>query len=225
MPEIREEDELELVPVPLKNVTPTIPKKEYEMKELVEDLTRMGCEGLLAKPWNLRNEAVLREFLFKKGYQWERTMRQDLERWTAEVWADVYGFAPRKGEGWASRKDTFCVGKFREKHDPKDGFHPVNCKNPRERRVIEFLLPILYQEKPKRLNITMANTIFGALSGKRPVNWGRLIQELVEKLIPHIGKKPSPLSPYILHLGASMVKWTKKVLRYMTTMIFLVKRL
>ena len=46
----------------------------------------------------------------------------------------------------------------------------------------------------------MANTIFGALSGTRPVNWGRLIQELVEKSIPHIGKKPSPLSPYILHL-------------------------
>jgi hypothetical protein len=46
----------------------------------------------------------------------------------------------------------------------------------------------------------MANTLFGALSGKRHVNWGRLIQELVEKSIPHIGKKPSPLSPYILHL-------------------------
>jgi hypothetical protein len=43
MPEIREEDEVELVPIPLKNVIPTIPKKEYELKELVEDLTRMGC--------------------------------------------------------------------------------------------------------------------------------------------------------------------------------------
>jgi hypothetical protein len=99
MPEVREEDELELVPIPLKNVTPTIPKKESEMKELVEDLTRMGCEGLLAKPWNLRNKAILKEFLFKGGNQWERTMRQDPERWTAAVWADVYGFAPRKGEG------------------------------------------------------------------------------------------------------------------------------
>ena len=46
----------------------------------------------------------------------------------------------------------------------------------------------------------MANTIFRALSRSRTVNWGRLIQELVEKSIPHIGKKPSPLSPYILHL-------------------------
>ena len=66
--------------------------------------------------------------------------------------------------------------------------------------MIEFLLPILYPENPKRLSITMANIIFGVLSGTRPVNWGRLIQELVEKSIPHISKKPSPLSPYILHL-------------------------
>lgn len=84
--------------------------------------------------------------------------------------------------------------------DPKDDFYPIDCKKPRERKVIEILLPILYPEKPKRLSIMMANTIFGTLSGKRSVNWGRLIQELVEKSVPHIGMKPSPLSPYILHL-------------------------
>lgn len=170
------------------------------MREFVEDLTRMGCKGLLAKPWNLRNDAVLREFLFERGNQWERTMRQDPKRWTAEVWADVYGFAPRNGEGWASRKDTCFIGKFKAEHDPKDDFYLVDCRNPRKRRVIEFLLPILHPKKPKGLSITMANTIYGELSGARPVNWGRLIQELVEKSIPHIGKQPFPLSPYILHL-------------------------
>jgi hypothetical protein len=112
----------------------------------------------------------------------------------------VYGFAPRKGEGWTNRKDNFYVGKFRRDHDPKDGFHPGNCRNHRERRVIEFILPILSPEKPKRLSITMANTLFGAMSGVRPVNWGWLIQNYVEKSIPHIGRKPSFFSPYILHL-------------------------
>ena len=91
-------------------------------------------------------------------------MKRDWELWTAEVWADVYGFALRKGEGWASRKDTHFAGKFRAENDPKDWFYPVDCRNPRECRVIEFLLPILYPGKLKRLSITMANTIFGALS-------------------------------------------------------------
>ena len=160
----------------------------------------MGCKGLLAKPWNLRAEATLREFLFERGNQWIRTMRQEPEKWTSEVWAGVYGFPKGKGEGWAGRRDSYYIGKFRTDPDPKDGFHPGNCRNPRERRVIEFILPILSLEKPKRLSVTMANTLFGAMSGARPVNWGRLIQEYVEKSIPHIGWKPSFLSPYILHL-------------------------
>ena len=42
--------------------------------------------------------------------------------------------------------------------------------------------------------------MFGAISGVRHVNWGRLIQEYVEKSILHIGWKPSFLPPYILHL-------------------------
>ena len=63
MPEAREEDEVEHVLIPLKNVAP---KSEAELKNLIEDLTWMDCEGLLAKPWNLRSEATLREFLFEK---------------------------------------------------------------------------------------------------------------------------------------------------------------
>ena len=63
MPEVKEDD----VPIPLKNVAPAVPKHESKLKELIEDLTQMGCEGLLAKPWNLRSEATLRELLLKRG--------------------------------------------------------------------------------------------------------------------------------------------------------------
>ena len=63
----------------LRNVVPAISKCKSEMRELTKDLTRMGWKGLLAKPWNLRNEAVLRKILVERRNQWERTMRQDLE--------------------------------------------------------------------------------------------------------------------------------------------------
>jgi hypothetical protein len=46
----------------------------------------------------------------------------------------------------------------------------------------------------------MANTLLEAMCGVRPVNSGRFIQEYVDKSLPHIGRKPSFLSPYILHL-------------------------
>ena len=61
-------------------------------------------------------------------------------------------------------------------------------------------MPIPYPEKPKRISLTMANTLFGALSEIRPVNWELLIHEIDGRAIPNIGRKPSYLSPFILHL-------------------------
>jgi hypothetical protein len=47
--------------------------------------------------------------------------------------------------------------------------------------VLEFLMPILNSEKPKRISLTMANTLFSAISGVRPVNLGLLIHEVVAR--------------------------------------------
>ena len=67
MLEVREEDEIEQVPIPLKNVSPVISKNEAELKELIEDLTWMACEGLLSKPWSLHSEATLKELYLREG--------------------------------------------------------------------------------------------------------------------------------------------------------------
>src|ERR1700738_1401211 len=200
MPEAREEDEREPIPIPLKALTPAIPSDERELQELAEDLRVMGCVGLLSKPWNLKAEDTLREFKFERGNQWLGTKRRDTESWTPDTWNRVYGFPRGISEGWAGRRDGLFVGKFRGDADPKDGFHPGNCRNMRERRVLEFLLPILNPDKPKHISLTMANTLFGAMSRVRPVNWGLIIQEIVGRALPHIGRKPSFLSPFILHL-------------------------
>jgi hypothetical protein len=40
MPKARENDEVEHVPIPLKNVSPAIPKSESGLKELIDDLTK-----------------------------------------------------------------------------------------------------------------------------------------------------------------------------------------
>jgi hypothetical protein len=52
----------------------------------------------------------LQEFLFDRGNQWFRTIRQEPKKWKVEVWAEVYTFSLEKGEGWANRKDNFYVG-------------------------------------------------------------------------------------------------------------------
>jgi hypothetical protein len=120
----------------------------------------MGCEGLLTKPWNLRSEDTLREFKYERGNQWDHTKKRDPDNWTSDVWNQVYGFPRGILVGWAGRRDGLFAGKFRGDADPKEGFHPGNCKNRRERKVLEFLLPILNPDKPKWISLTMANTLF-----------------------------------------------------------------
>ena len=112
----------------------------------------------------------------------------------------VYRFA-REGEGMASQTDRFIDGKFSDRVNPKDGYVVVDCKEPRARQVLEFLVPLLYPEKPTRVTITMGNTIFGALSGERRVDWGVVVKDLVQRLLSGMGRsKATPICPYVFHL-------------------------
>ena len=48
----------------------------------------------------------------------------------------------------ANRTDLYIEGKFRDDADPKDGFSVRDCRDARERRVLEFLVPIVHPDKP-----------------------------------------------------------------------------
>ena len=145
-------------------------------------------------------EDMVVELLGDKDNRWHGTVRQAPEKWTAKEWRKVYGFA-RGGEGMASRTDRFIDGMFSGRVNPKDGYVVVDCKEPRARKVLEFLVPLLYPEKPTRVTIMVGNTIFGALSGERPVDWGIVVKDLVQRLVSGMGKsKATPICPYVFHL-------------------------
>ena len=162
---------VENLSVSLKSVVPVVPKDEKENQQLVEDLTRMGCKGLLVEPWALKSEAMAQEFLQGRSNKWKGTLRRDPERWTVERWAEVYSFW-KEGKGLASRTDKYIDGKFSTLINPKDGHIVADCVYPRQKRVLEFELPILYPKKPSRVTMTVGNTIFDALSGVCKVSWG-----------------------------------------------------
>ena len=67
--------------------------------------------------------------------------------------------------------------------------------------MLEFLIPILYPEKPIRVTVTVSNIIFGALLGERKVDWGIVHQAVVAKLVEGARKlKATPIGPYLFHL-------------------------
>ena len=101
----------------------------------------------------------------------------------------------------ANRTDLYIEGKFRNEADPKDGFLVRDCRNPRERKLLEFLVPIVHPDKPTRVTRMIGNTIFGALSGERPVHWSKVFSELVQWLVGGAGKsKSTPICPFLYHL-------------------------
>ena len=184
----------------LRFVVPAIRKEPGEREHLEEDLTRIGCIGLLSKPWSVKNEGMVRELTTGAPNQYKGTVRAQPETWDAEKWREAYGFSAR-GEGFASQTDRFIGGKFQNAANPKDGFTIADCKDSKAKRVLEFLIPILYSEKPTRVMVTVGNTIFGALLGERKVDWGIVLQAVVAKLVEGARKlKAIPIGPYLFHL-------------------------
>ena len=192
--------------VSLRNMTPVIPVNEGERGMLKSDLEDLGCAGLLERPWNLKNEDFIQQFVLirvgrlERNNMFDTTIRDRPEEWTAGVWREVYNFQ-LGGSGLAHRTDLYIKGKFRNDADPKDGFPIRDCRDSRERRLLEFMVSIVHLDKPTRVTHTIGNTIFGALSGDRPVDWGKVFSKLVQRLVGAAGKaKLTPLCPFLYHL-------------------------
>ena len=188
------------VQISLKALVPVIPKTPTARRELEEDLTRIGCAGLLNKPWNIKNEGMVRELVEGAPNQFDHTVWCKPEKWTALAWRETYGFKP-EGYGWASWTDKYIVSQFSKSVNPKDGYAVNDCDDFRAKQVLEFLIPILYLEKPTWVTMTVENTVFGALLGDRPIDWGLLIYDVVTRMVGLVSKgKPTMVCPFMFHL-------------------------
>ena len=197
------------VHVSLRNVTPVILGDEGERAMLKSDLHNIGCAGLLERPWNLKNEEFIQQFVMIREHKLEHsnifdtTIRDRPEEWTIGVWREVYDFL-LGGGGMANRTDQYVEGKFHSEADPKDGFPVRECRDPREHRLLEFLIPIVHPDKSIQVTHTIGNTIFGAISGERPVDWAIIFMELVNQLVGGASKtKSTPICPFLYHLYES----------------------
>ena len=105
------------------------------------------------------------------------------------------------GEEFASRTNKFIGGKFRHAANPKIGFVIADYEDSRVKRVLEFLISILYPKKPTQITVTVGNISFGALLGERKVDWGIILQSVIAKLVVGAWKlKATPIGPYMFHL-------------------------
>ena len=156
--------------ISLQNVTPNIPENPIHLEELKQDLARMRCEGLLERPWALKREQLVREMVQPEWPDiFHGTIQDRPQLWTADLWRDTYSF-PRGGSGLSNRMEGHHEGRFMHQVNPKDGYSVGNCRNDRQRWLLDFLVPIVHPDKPTRVTITIGNTIFRALDGGREVD-------------------------------------------------------
>ena len=187
--------------ISLRNVMPSIPENPIHLEELKQDLATMRCEGLLERPWALKREQLVREMVqSERPNIFDGIIRDRPQLWTADLWHDTYSF-PRGGSGWSNRMEGHHEGRFMHQVDPKDRYSVGDCRNDRQRRLLEFLVPIVHPDKPTQVMITIGNTIFKALDGGREVDWGVIFQDLAQRLAKGVGKpKPTPICPFLFHL-------------------------
>ena len=140
-----------------------------EKDQLKADLQKMGYEGLMAEPWSLKNREMVQEFLLLRSNEWKGTIRRLLEKWTADSWAEVYGFK-KEGRTVAGRTNRWINGKFQSPINSKDGHAVDDCIDLRECRILEFVVPLIYSEKPRQVTKVVGNTIFGSLSGQYTIH-------------------------------------------------------
>ena len=85
--------------------------------------------------------------------------------------------------------------------DLKDEYSVGDCRNSRQRRVLEFLVLIVHPDKPTQVTITIGNTILGALDGGREADWGVVFCDLMQRLAKGVGKpKSTSICPFLFHL-------------------------
>ena len=96
----------------------------------------------------LKREELVRELVQPECLNiFDGTVRDRPQLWTADLWREIYEF-PSGGAGLANRLDSYIGGRFIHQVDPKDGYAVGDCRNARQRRVLEFLVPIVHPDKP-----------------------------------------------------------------------------
>ena len=132
----------------LRMVTPSIPENPLELAELKEDLKQTRCIELLERLWALKREELVHELVQPEHPNiFDGTIWDWLQLWTADLWREVYEF-PSGRAGLANRMDGYIEGWFIYQVDPKDRYAIGDCRNARQRRVLEFLVLIVHPNKP-----------------------------------------------------------------------------
>jgi hypothetical protein len=133
-----------------KRVVPVVPQHPGDFEMLRKDLATMKCEELLYRNWDIQDSGMLAEVVGKAVPLafWESYIRGKRKHWTRNHWCRTYNFPDSEyGLESGQKGDSNWVKERFSQLSEKDGFKVEHCQTPREKRLLQFLVPILSPDK------------------------------------------------------------------------------
>lgn len=96
---------------------------------------------------------MIQELMEEYSNKWAKTIRALPRKWAIETWKKVYDFSCLR-KGMASQTNKFVDGKFANFPHSKDGYAVADCKIARDKRMLEFIVLIMYLELPNQITET-----------------------------------------------------------------------
>lgn len=108
------------------------------------------------------------------------------------------------------KNENYIASYFKGEIHQKDGYSFSQCVDGYVSHVTAFLVPLLYQEKPRRVTIRVGSTIVAAYSEEKKICWKGILLDVMQK----IGFKPRQQRGYLsillfsssLFLGGSTIQ-------------------
>jgi hypothetical protein len=152
--------------------------EDKERREILkENLKRMGCAMLSDLPWRYTDEKILKEFIAQRSTSFLATIRAKPGDWTAEMWSQKWKWTA-KGRGLPPKKENLAKDNFVATHSSKDGWKLSECKHKELRKVLEFLVPLINPNKPKRVTIWVASAVVDCLINKVKYSWAKSLRRV-----------------------------------------------
>ncbi|CAM6129143.1 unnamed protein product [Calypogeia fissa] len=132
--------------------------------------------------------------------EFQNSVRAQPESWTAELISKVFGMN-LDGEGYILRGENFTAPYFDGNINPKEGWVLRKCNHIPLRRVLAFLVPLIYPERPNRVTVKIGSTIIASYLRMRKISWPKILEDVISKQVKILeSKTPSSLSCYLAHI-------------------------
>jgi hypothetical protein len=158
------------------------PEDKDQREILAKNLQKMGCGRLWNLPWRYSDEFLLREVSHQRSVAFKDGFRGKPDRWTSKVLAQKWHLL-LEGKKLPSRKNNQAEQYFSGKPSGRDGWKLTDCSHQELREVLEFLIPLLNPNKPKRMTVQVASPVADCLINGTKYSWAKIFEERIKNQV------------------------------------------